>query len=84
MLKTLGYAVSTLSVLLLAIPSWKSAMEQPILFVALLLGIATSITGMFLRWLSFLKERRDQRRTEAEAQAAGGAQAPFRRAQRHA
>lgn len=58
MLKTLGYGVSTASVLLLAVPSWKSATEQPILFLFLLAGIATAILGMFLRWLSFLREQK--------------------------
>jgi hypothetical protein len=57
-LKTLGYTVSGLSVMLLAIPAWKGASESPLLLAALLAGMATSVGGMLLRWLSFLKDRR--------------------------
>ena len=58
MLKTYGYLVSTLSVLLLGLVSWKSASEQPLLALCLIGGMATSITGMFLRWLSHEADRR--------------------------
>jgi hypothetical protein len=52
LLKTLGYAVSAVSVMLLGIVSWKSASEQPMLFLCLLAGVAASIAGMVLRWIS--------------------------------
>ncbi|WP_296595383.1 hypothetical protein [Phenylobacterium sp.] len=58
MLKTLGYVISALSVVLLAVPSWKSASEHPVLLFALMAGMATSILGMFLRWLSYLNEQK--------------------------
>ena len=58
MLKTYGYLASTLSVLLLGMVAWKSASEQPLLALCLLAGMATSITGMFLRWLSHEGDRR--------------------------
>jgi hypothetical protein len=57
-LKTYGYLVSTVSVLLLGIVSWKSASEQPLLALCLIGGMVTSITGMFLRWLSHEADRR--------------------------
>jgi hypothetical protein len=71
-LKTVGYLVSTVSVLLLAIPSLKSASEQPILFVALVGGVATSICGMLLRWLSYRREQKEKQAAEAgQASKAG-------------
>lgn len=56
-IKALGYAISTLSVAALGVVSWKSAREQPLLFACLLLGMASSILGMFLRWLSYEIEK---------------------------
>ena len=58
-LKGAGYLTSTVSVLLLAAPSLKSALEQPVLFVFLLGGVIASIAGMALRWRS---HRLDERR----------------------
>jgi hypothetical protein len=66
MLKTVGYLVSAVSVFLLAAVSWSSASKNPVLVGCLLLGAASSITGMLLRWLSFLAEQR-QKRSEAES-----------------
>jgi hypothetical protein len=57
-LKTCGYLVSTLSVFLLGIVSWKSASEQPLLAICLFGGMAASILGMFLRWLSHEADRK--------------------------
>lgn len=66
-LKGLGYLVSTLSVVLLGIVAWKSASEQPLLFICLILGMLSSVTGMGLRWIS---HRLEQRQKEAEGKAA--------------
>ena len=58
-IKSSGYLVSTLSVVLLAAVSWKSASEEPLLMACLIAGMATSVAGMFLRWLSYeIQERR--------------------------
>ena len=57
-LKGSGYLVSTASVVLLAIPGIKAAMETPILFVCVLGGAATSIAGMYLRWRSHRIEQK--------------------------
>jgi hypothetical protein len=62
LLKTLGYLVSTVSVLLLGVVSWNSAREHPLLLACLIGGIATSVAGMFLRWLAYREEQREQRR----------------------
>jgi hypothetical protein len=64
LLKGAGYAISTLSVLLLGIVAWKSASEQPLLFACLIAGMTTSMLGMLLRWLS---HRREQREKEGRA-----------------
>lgn len=64
-LKGLGYLVSTVSVLLLGILSWKSASEHPLLLVCLILGMLASIAGMGLRWMS----HRLQQKQKAEGEA---------------
>jgi len=56
-IKTIGYLISVVSVGLLAIVSWKSASQDPILTACLIGGAATSVLGMFLRWLSYVLEK---------------------------
>jgi hypothetical protein len=73
-LKGAGYLTSTLSVILLAAVAWKSAVRDPVLFLCLLLGAATSVAGMFLRWKSHRLEQREkpageESRNEAEPRA---------------
>lgn len=79
MLKTLGYVVSAVSVVLLGTVSWQSASEHPGLMIALLAGMSTSILGMLLRWLSFLQEQRAR-----QAKAGGGVNPPSSRSSRRA
>jgi hypothetical protein len=67
MLKTLGYLISSVSVTLLGIVAWSGASEHPALMGALILGMAASVLGMLLRWLSFRQDQRDKRRIESEA-----------------
>lgn len=62
-IKAAGYAISTLSVILLGIVSWRSAHSDPILSACLLGGMATSIAGMGLRWLSY---RVDEEKQDAD------------------
>jgi len=58
-IKSSGYLISTVSVVLLGVVSWKKASEDPMLMACLLGGVATSIVGMFLRWISYeIEERR--------------------------
>jgi uncharacterized membrane protein YccC len=56
-----GYLVSTLSVFLLAAGSLKNALQDPLLLLCLLAGMATSIAGMGLRYLSYRREQREKR-----------------------
>ena len=57
-LKGAGYLVSAGSVLLLGAVSWSSASRQPWLLAALVAGMALSIVGMALRWISHRHDRR--------------------------
>ena len=60
-LKGFGYAISTLSVMLLAIVSWPKAKDSSVLLACLIAGAATSIIGMFCRWLSYeIEQRRNE------------------------
>ena len=67
--KGLGYLVSTISVVLLGIVAWKSASEQPLLFACLIVGMAASIAGMGLRWISHRIEQKEKQRIERKAEA---------------
>ena len=80
-LKGLGYLVSTLSVLLLGILSWKSAREEPLLLLCLILGMLASIIGMCLRWLSHrLEQKKKPREDEGRFPGDGAAVAAAREA----
>ena len=61
-LKALGYLVSTLSVILLGAVAWKGASENPMLIICLVAGMATSIIGMALRWISHRIDQREKRK----------------------
>lgn len=55
-IKTCGYLISVASVALLGFVSWQSASQHPLLKLCLIAGMATSVLGMFLRWLSYALE----------------------------
>jgi uncharacterized membrane-anchored protein YitT (DUF2179 family) len=52
-IKSTGYAISVLSVFLLAAVSWKNAESNPILAICLFGGATSSIAGMGFRWWSY-------------------------------
>ena len=58
-MKSLGYLVSTLSVLLLGVVAWPQPGEPRAKMWLVLGGMATSIVGMFLRYLSHRQDERD-------------------------
>ena len=59
-LKSLGYFVSIISVILLGIVAWQVASQDGFLFACLVGGIVTSVIGMGLRWTSFyVKDKRE-------------------------
>jgi hypothetical protein len=57
LLKTLGYSISSISVLCLGLVSWEGAKDKPVMLTLLLVGMATSVLGMMARWLSFAREQ---------------------------
>jgi hypothetical protein len=59
--KGFGYLVSIVSVFLLAAGSLKTASQEPLLLFCLIAGMATSIAGMALRYLSYRREQREKR-----------------------
>ena len=52
-LKSLGYFVSIISVILLGIVAWHSASQDKVVLACLIGGMVTSMIGMGLRWTSF-------------------------------
>lgn len=56
-MKGLGYSISTLSVFLLGFVAWPAGNEPMWKAVATSVGMATSILGMYLRYLSHRKEK---------------------------
>jgi hypothetical protein len=59
-LKGGGYLTSTASVLLLAVPGLKAALDEPLMGACLAAGVLTSIGGMFLRWRSHRLEQKEK------------------------
>ena len=69
-MKGLGYLISTVSVVLLGIVSWKSG--QPLWkSIVLVLGMGTSVCGMFFRYLSHRKEQKAIAYAQREAERQG-------------
>ena len=58
--KAAGYLISTLSVILLGLPSLKSAKDDRLVTVLLILGMISSIVGMGLRWRSHRIEQAEK------------------------
>jgi uncharacterized membrane protein YhhN len=58
-LKGLGYLISTVSVFLLGVAAWPKPEDPPEKTWLLIGGMAASILGMFLRYLSHRKEKGD-------------------------
>ena len=73
MLKGIGYLVSTLSVILLGIVAWDGASKDRMLLACLIAGMASSMTGMFLRWLSHEQDRRQTRKSGQATQTTNSA-----------
>jgi uncharacterized membrane protein len=60
LLKTIGYLVSTISVLLLGAVAWTSVDDDLALRGCIILGVLASIGGMGLRWASFFVREREE------------------------
>lgn len=61
-LKGLGYLISTVSVFFLGIVAWPEPNEPQWQAWAVAVGMATSILGMSVRFLSHRKDRKDIKR----------------------
>jgi hypothetical protein len=59
-LKSIGYLVSILSVLLLGAVAWGSVEDDPAMRACLILGMLSSVCGMGLRWASFFVDQRER------------------------
>ena len=58
-IRSAGYLVSVISVVLLSIASWSNAQKSALVMACLIGGALTSIVGMGCRWLSYeIEERR--------------------------
>jgi hypothetical protein len=60
-IKTVGYLISSVSVLLLGLVAWEGVKDKPLLAACLVLGMASSIAGMFCRWLSYQQKEKPPR-----------------------
>ena len=65
--KALGYLISIVSVFFLGAIAWPASDEPQWHIVALVIGMATSIIGMGCRYKAHLDQRRELRKTKAEA-----------------
>lgn len=66
-LKFFGYAVSAISVFFLGVVAWPAPGEPAWKAWAVSIGMATSIGGMLIRWISHRRDRNDLHRVEQEA-----------------
>ena len=67
-LKSLGYLISTVSVVLLGCAAWPGA-EKAGLTGVLMAGMAVSVLGMACRWYSYVIERRQKHAEQGDAKA---------------
>ena len=65
--KAAGYLVSILSVFLLGAVAWPKPGDPDWIKPVLIGGMALSIIGMGLRYLAHLQQKKEMRKTEAEA-----------------
>jgi hypothetical protein len=67
-IKAIGYLTSILSVFFLGAVAWAKENPPSWYYPALVFGMATSIIGMGFRYLAHLREKREIRKAEAEAE----------------
>jgi hypothetical protein len=66
--KAIGYLVSIVSVFFLGAIAWPKSGDPWWHVPALILGMASSITGMGCRYLAHLQQRREIQKAKAEAE----------------
>ena len=67
-LQGLGYLISTLSVLFLGLVAWPGPADPAWHAWAVVIGMATSVLGMLVRFLSHRRDRHDIHRVERKAE----------------
>jgi hypothetical protein len=70
----IGYLVSSVSVLLLGAVAWPTPSEPRWMIPAVVIGCATSVIGMGLRYIAHVQQKRAVAKAEREARQANGAQ----------
>lgn len=68
-LKALGYSISTISVFFLGIVAWPKPGDPSWHAWAVVIGMATSIAGMGVRYVSHRKSKHEIRRAERKAES---------------
>ena len=58
-MKGLGYLISTISVMLLGAAAWPKPDDPPQTMLLVVTGMGASILGMFVRYLSHRKDKRE-------------------------
>ena len=66
--KALGYLISIASVFFLGAVAWLKENPPGWYYPVLVIGMATSIIGMACRYVAHLREKREIRRAQAEAE----------------
>jgi hypothetical protein len=66
--KALGYLISIASVFFLGAVAWLKENPPAWYYPVLVIGMATSIIGMACRYVAHLREKREIRRAQAEAE----------------
>ena len=67
-MKLLGYSISTVSVAFLGIVAWPGPGEPQWKAWAVAIGMATSVGGMFCRYISHLHDKQDIERAADDRQ----------------
>jgi cytochrome bd-type quinol oxidase subunit 1 len=62
-LKSIGYFLSELSIILLAYTAWAGAQGNHRLQVAVTVGSALALTGMAMRWIAYCRKQYRKRRS---------------------
>jgi hypothetical protein len=66
--KAIGYLTSIVSVLFLGAVAWTKENPPSWYYLVLVVGMATSIIGMGFRYVAHLRQKREIRKAEADAE----------------
>lgn len=66
--KAIGYLTSIVSVFFLGAVAWEKQSPPDWYYPALIIGMVTSVVGMGFRYLAHLRQKREIRKAETEAE----------------